>query len=145
MELKLGRKIKKLRELRNYSQDYMASQLGLSQSAYSNIETNDAGLNTDRLEKIANLLEITVSDIENFDDRMIFNVHVQNNTDHSKNYGYINSQTNNLDEKIHEIHDIIDQRDRLKDDKIKLLEEKNALLVEQVEMLREKVRGLEGR
>ena len=49
----LGHKIKKLRELRNFSQEYMADQLGLSQSAYSKLETDQTELTYNRLSKIA--------------------------------------------------------------------------------------------
>ncbi len=33
----VGQKIRKLRELRNYTQEYMATQLDLSQKSYCNI------------------------------------------------------------------------------------------------------------
>lgn len=129
MELKLGRKIKKLRELRNYSQDYMAAQLGISQSTYSQLETEDAGLNPDRLHKIADLLQITVSDIENFDERMIFQITGNHNV--SGINGYVNNNHNTHapdNEKI----------TKLLEDKIKLLEEQN-------DYLKEKIKGLEGK
>lgn len=127
---KLGRKIKKLRELRNYSQDYMASQLGISQPSYSNLETDDAGLSPDRLQKIANLLQITVSDIENFDDRMIFQITNHNPKDGS---GHAYVQNNNVN--------TTDSDNKI----IKLLEDKIKLLEEQNDLLKEKIRGLEGR
>ncbi len=128
MEQKIGRKIKKLRELRNYSQDYMAAQLGISQSTYSQLETEDAGLSPDRLEKIAHLLQITVSDIENFDERMIFNVTQHNEKIESQGVGYVHHfhENKNMSEKIFQ----------LQEDKIRLLEE-------QVQMLKEKIKSLE--
>jgi transcriptional regulator with XRE-family HTH domain len=125
MEQKIGRKIKKLRELRNYSQDYMASQLGISQSTYSQLETEDAGLNPDRLQKIATLLEITVSDIENFDDRMIFNVTTNNG---QGVHGYIHNNTTNTTDPDSKVF-------KLMEDKIRLLEEQNEFLKEKIKML----------
>jgi transcriptional regulator with XRE-family HTH domain len=39
--LRIGQKIKKLRELKNLTQEHMAEVIGLSQSAYSRIELGD--------------------------------------------------------------------------------------------------------
>jgi transcriptional regulator with XRE-family HTH domain len=36
--MELGTKIKKIRELRNLTQEYLADQLGISQPAYSKLE-----------------------------------------------------------------------------------------------------------
>lgn len=55
-----GHSIKKFRELRNYTQEYMAEMLGISQNAYSKIENGRTRLTTDRLKKIAGILEISV-------------------------------------------------------------------------------------
>ncbi|HTF81996.1 MAG TPA: helix-turn-helix transcriptional regulator [Cytophagales bacterium] len=139
MEQKLGRKIKKLRELRNYSQDYMAAQLGISQPSYSNLETDDAGLNADRLKKIADLLQITISDIENFDERMIF--HISQHNEKIESHAYANAYVQNLNDN----KTMSDKVYSLMEDKVKLLEDQNALLKEQVHMLKEKIKELERR
>ena len=36
----IGQKVKELREKRNYTQEYMAEQLGITQGSYSKIEQN---------------------------------------------------------------------------------------------------------
>ncbi|MGI8950158.1 MAG: helix-turn-helix domain-containing protein [Chitinophagaceae bacterium] len=59
----IGNKIKLLREFRNYSQEYMASKLGISQNAYSRIELNKSKLTTEAAEKIADILEVPLSDL----------------------------------------------------------------------------------
>ena len=51
--MEFGQKIRKLRELRNYSQEFMASRLGISQEAFSKIETGQTQMNLLRMEKIA--------------------------------------------------------------------------------------------
>lgn len=38
MPMDIGTKIRKLRELRNYNQEYMSQKLDISQKAYSDIE-----------------------------------------------------------------------------------------------------------
>jgi transcriptional regulator with XRE-family HTH domain len=51
-------KIKKLRESRKYSQEYVAEALGISQNAYSKIENEQTKLTTERLSKLAEILEV---------------------------------------------------------------------------------------
>lgn len=77
--MEIGQKIKKLRELRNFSQEYMAIQLGISQVAYSKIETGLTRLDLKRLEKIAETLDIDPFTLMSFDDKYIFNNNSTNN------------------------------------------------------------------
>ena len=53
----LGLKIKKLRELKNLTQEHVAHALGLNQSAYSRLETGDTEISFSKIEKIAELLK----------------------------------------------------------------------------------------
>ena len=52
MKNTVGLKIKKLRELRNYTQTYMAIELDITQQGYSKIE-KEGRLTVDQLDKIA--------------------------------------------------------------------------------------------
>lgn len=54
-----GQKLRLLREYRNYSQEYIAEKLGITQNAYSRIENNQTRLTAERLEKLAYILEIS--------------------------------------------------------------------------------------
>jgi transcriptional regulator with XRE-family HTH domain len=49
-------KLKQLRELKNFTQEYMAQQLGLSTRAYSKIETGETQLTINRLNEISTIL-----------------------------------------------------------------------------------------
>lgn len=69
----IGDKIRKVRELKGYKQEYVAEKVGLSVTAYGNIERNDSSLTFERLEQIAEVLEVTVQDILNIPEQ--FNVH----------------------------------------------------------------------
>lgn len=71
--MNIGQKIKKLRELRNSTQDYMASQMNISQRAYGNIEQNGNKVSYERISQIARILEVDAKDIVNFEEGMIFN------------------------------------------------------------------------
>lgn len=70
----LGQKVKKLRELKNFTQEYMAKQLGLSQSGYSKIEAGEVDLPQSRLKQIADVLGLKIEDILAFNEHVVFNV-----------------------------------------------------------------------
>lgn len=56
--LDLGQKIKKIRELRGFSQEYMAVKLKVSQEQYSYIETKQKNIPLPQKEEIAKLLGV---------------------------------------------------------------------------------------
>ncbi|WP_113651641.1 helix-turn-helix domain-containing protein [Pedobacter namyangjuensis] len=53
--------IRKVREFRNYTQDYLAAKLEISQNAYSKIELGYSKITLDRLFHIAIILEVEVT------------------------------------------------------------------------------------
>jgi transcriptional regulator with XRE-family HTH domain len=79
----IGDKIRKVRELKGYKQEYVAEKVGLSVTAYGNIERNDSSLTFERLEQIAEVLEVTVQDILNIPEQL--NIHSISN---SNNVGF---------------------------------------------------------
>ncbi|MCC7533650.1 MAG: helix-turn-helix transcriptional regulator [Bacteroidia bacterium] len=111
-----GNKIKKLRELRNFTQGYMAEKLGISQSNYARLENDEVGISNERLKQIADVLETTKENILSFDEKYVFNVH---NEQHSS--GAI----------VHN-YSISPEIKQLYEDKIKLLEEKVQMLEKQL-------------
>jgi len=86
----ISSKIKKLRELKGLSQEYMAENLNISQSAYSKIERNDKSLNIERVQDIANILGVDALEFFAKSDEVVFN-----NCEQS---GYYN--TNNINDKL---------------------------------------------
>jgi transcriptional regulator with XRE-family HTH domain len=66
--MKIGEKIRALRDLKNLSQANMASMLGLSELAYGEIERDHTDIKLSRLEQIAKVLGITVQKLLGFDD-----------------------------------------------------------------------------
>ena len=70
----IGQKIKKFRELKNLTQEYMAAQLEMSQSAYSKIETGESDVTFKKLELISRALGVKPEDILTFNERLVFNV-----------------------------------------------------------------------
>jgi transcriptional regulator with XRE-family HTH domain len=77
--MNIGDNIKKFRELKNLTREKMASDLNMSLSNYSKIERGEIDLSISRVQEIANVLGVDVSQIINFDATQIFNVS-NNNT-----------------------------------------------------------------
>ena len=117
-ELRIGKKIKQLRELKNYSQDYMASQLKMSVPGYGRIERNEVDVSMERANQIANVLGISLTELISFDEKYIFNNYANN-----QNAFVINSELYQDDKKT-----LMDLVDYLKQQ----LEAKDALIKELV-------------
>ena len=72
MGLRIGQNIKKIRELRNYDQTYMAERLSIAQRTYSDIENDKINIDNDRLKNIATILEVDPITLVTFDERILF-------------------------------------------------------------------------
>lgn len=60
-------RIKKVREIRGYSQNYMATKLKISQEQYSYLENRQKKITEDCLNLIASVLGISVEQLRSFD------------------------------------------------------------------------------
>ena len=103
----IGNKIKNIRELKNFTQEYMADKLEISQAAYSKLEKGDLKMSQDKLNKIAEILDVNLEDIKDFDNKRILN-----------SYNSIKGNNSNI---TYSNQDIILIR-KLYEDKINLLE-----------------------
>ena len=56
-------RIRKLRRTKDYSQQFMADMLGISQNAYSKLESGKTPINLDRLCEVSQLLQIDAGDL----------------------------------------------------------------------------------
>lgn len=56
-------KLRLIRESRNYTQEYVAGALNISQTTYCLLEKGNSKISLDRLEKIAALYNISVSEL----------------------------------------------------------------------------------
>ena len=66
-------KIKQIRELKNLTQEFVATQLDLSTRAYSKIESGETQLTINRLNEISNILQVDPLEILGFDHQQVFN------------------------------------------------------------------------
>src|SRR5688572_14898586 len=99
--------IKKMRELRNFTQEYMASQLNITQAGYSKIESGTTDITFSKIEEIAQIISVTPTDLVAFDSQKYFNSF--NNVEGSNNGSVI-------------IEMRTDEIKKLYDDKVLLLE-----------------------
>lgn len=67
------RNIRLLREMRNFTQQCMADELGLSIGGYGKIERGKSDIKLSQLIKIAKILNTDLNTLINFDPNTIFN------------------------------------------------------------------------
>lgn len=83
---KIGFNIRKAREKKGFSQDYMANVLEISQASYARLENEDTKITVERLYKIAEILDSSIIDFFDVDKIIIQN---QTNNDGSFGNGYV--------------------------------------------------------
>ena len=88
----IGRKISRIRELKDMKQEALAQALGTNQQAVSIIENSET-IGEEKLIEIAKALGVTPGAIKNFSDEGVFN-YFNNFSDNSINQGLIG--TNNI-------------------------------------------------
>lgn len=64
--------IKKIRELKNLTREYVADELQMSTSGYGKIERGEVDLTVSKLIKIANVLDVSIEFIFKFDVSNLF-------------------------------------------------------------------------
>lgn len=80
---KFSKKLKILREINNYTQEYVARILDISQNAYSLIEKGTTKITLDRIEVLAELYKTSPSELISINDNFYHNPNVSDDTHHS--------------------------------------------------------------
>ena len=96
--LKIGHKIKKLRELKNLTQEHMAKSIGVSQGSYSRMELGESEITYSKLEKISEELGMKPEDVIAFNESLVFNV-MNNQTGNGL---VINNQISDNEKKLYD-------------------------------------------
>ncbi|MDO4224965.1 MAG: helix-turn-helix transcriptional regulator [Bergeyella zoohelcum] len=107
----IARNIKKYRELKGYSQEYMAHEMDITQASYAKLENNTTKINVERLFTIAKLLETDVADILELNKQTIYNQDIKENS-----VGH--QQVQNL---YHDNKEVYEKLIKAKDEQIALL------------------------
>jgi transcriptional regulator with XRE-family HTH domain len=122
--MKIGEKIRKIREMKGISQEYLATQLDISPQAYGKIEREETKLDFGRLEVIAKLMQVDPLDIVNFDESQVFNNTFNNHAEHQKNFILHNNE---------QVNPIIEKTFTLLQEEIHQLRLSNQLLMQMLE------------
>jgi transcriptional regulator with XRE-family HTH domain len=69
----IGRKISRIRELRDMKQEALAQALGISQQTVSAIENSET-IDDEKLQAIAEILGVSVEGIKNFSEEAVLNI-----------------------------------------------------------------------
>jgi transcriptional regulator with XRE-family HTH domain len=88
--MKIGNNIRKMRELRNFTQTDMADKLSMSQNGYSRIERDETDIPFSRLLQISQVLEMDIRDLINFDENKIL-VNISHNQNVNNATAFIDS------------------------------------------------------
>lgn len=60
-----SQRLKELRLEKNYSQDYIAHEMGICQKTYSNLESGKSKIDINHLDKLSKIYDITTADLIN--------------------------------------------------------------------------------
>ncbi|MFN0082074.1 MAG: helix-turn-helix domain-containing protein [Ferruginibacter sp.] len=118
--LTIGIRIRKLRELRGYSQDYMAIKLDISQEQYSYLETKQKTIPDEQIKAIATLLAVKEDYLRVFDPQKLIE-----NTLNDQSQEYLNIQSHIIESHETERKFFLNLIDKLKEE-LKEIKQKNS-------------------
>ena len=121
----IGRKISRIRELRDMKQEALAAALGISQQAVSTIENSET-IEEGKLIEVAKALGVSVDAIKNFSEEAVLNIigntyHVDNSS--AVNYGCTFNPMDKLIETYEENKKLYERLLQAEKDKVAYLEE----------------------
>jgi transcriptional regulator with XRE-family HTH domain len=123
----IGRKISKIRELRNIKQETLAAELGVSQQTVSRLEQAEF-IEDDVLEKVAQILGVTSDAIKNFNEEAVFN-YFNTFNDNSINQGAVGSNNYHCNfNPIDKLVELFEENKKLYERLLQAEKEKNELL-----------------
>ena len=128
-------KIRLARELNQWSQEEMAEKLEMSPSGYARIERGEVRLNIERLEQIAQILNIDISDLIQKDINGI-TIQIIKDSENS-NIGDVNLFSNNRISEIEKLNLIIQHKDELLEQKTQELN----MIKEMFELLKQQIKN----
>lgn len=99
-------RIRRFREKKGFSQDYMALELEISQASYARLENGDTQLSVERLMQIAKILQVHFSQLVGEEPQNVF--HQQNNSGPS---GYFEKIENLYTENSKTIEKLLESKD----------------------------------
>jgi transcriptional regulator with XRE-family HTH domain len=117
-------KIKRVRQLKGWSQEEVANQLGMSPNGYGSIERGETDVNLSRLEQIAALFNMKLADLLELNEKIVFSQAGTNNNQSNWHIGTCSPEYLQLQAELEKQQLINGQKDR----EIEYLKEINGLL-----------------
>ena len=109
----IGRKISRIRELRDMKQEALAQALGISQQAVSNIENSET-VDDEKLIEVAKALGVTVEAIKNFSEEGVINYfNTFNDTDFSNSQGAFGHNSNCTFNPLDKVVELFEAKEKL--------------------------------
>jgi transcriptional regulator with XRE-family HTH domain len=96
--MSVNEKIRLIRETKGLTQEQVAEKLGMCVNSYGDIERGDSDIKLSKLEKIAELFEIKLSELFELNEKGSLNVITFNNDNKSK--VYIGSSASELEKQL---------------------------------------------
>lgn len=99
-DIGLGENIRKIRELKGFSQQVFGDELAISQKQVSRIETGKTSVTFSLINRICEVLDVDLKTLLNFDDKFIFN-----NNNHDQNGGEFIAYNNTEIDKVEKLYE----------------------------------------
>ncbi|EGE21779.1 XRE family transcriptional regulator [Moraxella catarrhalis] len=109
--MKTIEKICFIREKQNLTQEQMANELGLSTNGYANLERSETRLSVDRLEQIANIFGVGITELMTSDENNTIMVYHSTSTSNLNIFS--NASESMLEAEIARLQLIISHKDEL--------------------------------
>ncbi len=101
-QIRLGQKIRKIREIKGLKQEAVAKEIGLTLNAYGKLERGETRLSVERLQQISNVFEVPVTSILEMDEGVSFNF--SQNTFHNSNGGVLHQHASESNNEVSLLH-----------------------------------------
>ncbi|MFK8297605.1 helix-turn-helix domain-containing protein [Capnocytophaga cynodegmi] len=114
----IGFNIRKIREQKGFSQEYLANELNISQASYARLENQETKITIDRLLQIAKVLDTEITEL--FNDNKI---NIQSQTYNAEAYGngYVQNLVIENKETVNKLVESYKERLKEKDEQIDFL------------------------
>ena len=123
--MRIGSKLKLLRNLKGYTQEEVAKKLNISRRAYTSIENDATKIDYSRLEEIAKLYNISLKDITDLNENQVFTNCFNNN-----NLGFFSANTVTTTHPT-EVNTLLEQMEKV----LKLMIEEHKVLYDIVQKI----------
>ena len=133
IRMNVHEKIRKLRETKHWSQEEMAERMSMSLNGYAKIERGETKLHLDKLEQIAQILDIDIVELINSGERNVFvqfneNSHFGSSFQGDNEIEKLKLSLSHCQQLLEEKEGLLNKLVEQKDNEIKLLREMVELL-----------------